>query len=84
MKRSMLSCEPTRRHVLVLSLARALSLSITLCMCTDMSWIETNWLMCQIDNPAQVGLVTPRVIESRVGNNRGDAPGQTVMTALLS
>lgn len=53
-------------------------------MCTDMSWIETNWLMCQMDNPAQVGLVTPRVIESRVGNNRGDAPGQTVMTALLS
>ena len=47
MRRSMLSCEPTRRHVMV-------------------------------------GLAHPRVVESRVCNNRGDEIGYVVMTAIIS
>ena len=41
MKRSMLSCEPTRRHVLVLSLARALTLSICACVQTCLGSKQT-------------------------------------------
>ena len=41
MKRSMLTCEPTRRHVLVLSLARALSLSICACVQTCLGSKQT-------------------------------------------